>query len=255
MFVEIGNRKNRENDHYYQILSPFMKKLSNYFRFIHWCQSGIVYPKELNGNENEFKKLISSLSRYGESLIFSGGDYSTNSFTAKELDRIASMINNIWYFQDRMHPCRLGFNSEWMISEDIANKELQGINPMYLTDEKDVYLVAKVSGDFYVDCYQKIEYETYRHEAYMEIYQIHTILVSFYVLIVLVLLSLMLFLNIPANLLRWSTILIIMMFASCLIMLGIDVKKQINWKYNIKAQAKNIKQKMKKALKRCHVRK
>ena len=153
-----------------------------------------------------------------------------------------------------MHPCRLRWN-ESNFSEEIMNKSLAEINPIYTTEYKDINLIAKVSGDFYVDCYQRIENEIYKHEAYMKMYRIHTILVSICVLIVLAFLSLMLFLNIPANLLRWSTILIIMMFASCLIMLGIDVRKQINWKYNIKALAKKIKLKMKKALKRCRSRK
>ncbi len=40
VFVEIGNRKNRENDKHDQIMAPFMHKLSAYFRYISWsaCQ-------------------------------------------------------------------------------------------------------------------------------------------------------------------------------------------------------------------------
>lgn len=36
VFVEIGNRKNRENDKYEHIMYPFMHKLSSYFRYISW---------------------------------------------------------------------------------------------------------------------------------------------------------------------------------------------------------------------------
>ena len=36
VFVEIGNRKNREMDSFYQSADPFMKKLSSYLRMISW---------------------------------------------------------------------------------------------------------------------------------------------------------------------------------------------------------------------------
>lgn len=44
VFVEIGNRKNRENDKHDQIMAPFMHKLSAYFRYISWSSSHIIYP-------------------------------------------------------------------------------------------------------------------------------------------------------------------------------------------------------------------
>ena len=198
--------------------------------------------------------MIHTLSRYGTPII-SGNNYAVDRFTAEELDHLAFKINNIWYFHDRMHPCRLIWEDESLFSEKIMNKYLSEINPIYTTEDKDINLVAKVSGDFYVDCYQKIEYETYRHEAYIKLYRIHTITISLYVLIVLALLSLMLFMEIPEIFLRWSTILIILMFASCLVMLGIDVRKQIHWKYSINEHANRIKHKMKKVLKRYSSRK
>ena len=251
VFVEIGNRKNRDNDYHYQILAPFMNKLSAYFRYIMWCQSSIIYPKELNGNEVEFKKLIHVLSRYGTPII-NGNNYAVDRFTAEELDHIAFKINNIWYFHDRMHPCRLKWNNESIISEKVMNKFLSEINPIYTIDDKDIDLIAKVSGDFYVDCYQRIENEIYRHEAYMKMYRYHTVLVSSYVLIVLLLLSLLLFFILPSKILQWWTILIILMFASCFLMLGIDVRKQINWKYKVKEFSQKTKQKMKKVFRRFH---
>lgn len=249
VFVEIGNRKNRDNDVHYQIMTPFINKLSAYFRYILWCQYSIIYPKELNGNETEFKKLIQLLSRYGAPII-SGNNYAVDRFTAEELDHIAFKINNIWYFHDRMHPCRLRWKNDSIISEEIMNKNLSEINPIYTAEDKDIDLLAKVSGDFYVDCYQRIENEIYRHEAYMKMYRRHTIFVSSYVLIVLLLLSILLFIDLPTKILQWWTILIILMFASCFFILGIDVRKQINWRYNIIAFLKRIKQKMKKEFKR-----
>lgn len=45
VFVEIGNRKNREDDRHDQIMYPFMHKLSAYFRFISWCSHNVIYSK------------------------------------------------------------------------------------------------------------------------------------------------------------------------------------------------------------------
>lgn len=93
VFVEIGNRKNRENDRYDQIMSPFMHKLSSYFRFISWCSSYIIYQKPLNGYKEDFKKLVDKMARYGGRVTVSGGDYGVEYFTADELYHIASDIN------------------------------------------------------------------------------------------------------------------------------------------------------------------
>ena len=53
VFVEIGNRKNRENDKHEQVMFPFMHKLSAYFRFMSWCSGYIIYPKSEDGYEKD----------------------------------------------------------------------------------------------------------------------------------------------------------------------------------------------------------
>ena len=110
VFVEIGNRKNRENDRYEQIMRPFMHKLSAYFRFINWCSSRIKYPNKLNECEQEFKKLVKEIGVYGGRAVTSGGDYSIDYFSADELYKICTnKINNIWYYYDKMKPCNLSW--------------------------------------------------------------------------------------------------------------------------------------------------
>jgi hypothetical protein len=97
VFVEIGNRKNRENDNYRQLMSPFLKKLSAYFRYVNWMNNRIIYPKDKNANEQEFHYILNKMAKYGSRLIVSGGDYSVRSFSAKKLSEICYEINNIWY--------------------------------------------------------------------------------------------------------------------------------------------------------------
>lgn len=226
VFVEIGNRKNRENDKHDQIMSPFMHKLSAYFRYISWSSSHIIYPKPLEGYEEDFKNLIKEIGGYGGRAITSGGDYGIDYFTAEKLYRIAFDINNIWYFHDKMHPCRLTWDNRTH-SDEYISKELKEINPIYLKDVISVDLVAKVSGEFYTDVYQPIENETYKHEAYQEHYKRQTTLVAGFVCFVLFLLSIMLFVKLPTILLQIGTLLVIFMLVASLLMLAVNIRTQI----------------------------
>lgn len=228
VFVEIGNRKNRENDKHDQIMVPFMHKLSSFFRYISWCSSHIRYPKPLEGYEKKFKELIDEIGGYGGRAITSGGDYSIDYFSAEKLDSIAFDINNIWYYHDKMHPCRLTWDDR-MHGEEFISKELKEINPIYLKEKIDVNLVVKVSGEFYTDIYQPIENETYRHEAYQEQYKRQTCIVVAFVCFVLLLLGMMLFVKLPELLLQLSTALVILMLMSSLLMLAINIRTQIKW--------------------------
>lgn len=229
VFVEIGNRKNRENDNHYQIATPFMHKLSAYFRFVSWCNNHIIYPESLNYYEKEFKGLVSEIGGYGGRATTSGGDYGVEYFSAAEIYEIAFKINNIWYFHDKMHPCRLIWAERLRGTEDFMSKELKEINPIYLKDSIGVDLVAKVSGEFYTDVYQPIEDETYRHEAYQTQYGRQTVFVIASFLYVLLVLSLMLFLKLPMLMLQISVFCAILLLVSSLMLLAIDVRKQIRW--------------------------
>lgn len=231
VFIEIGNRKNRENDRYDGVMTPFMHKLSAYFRYVNWCKSQIVYPKDLNGNEKEFRALVNEMEIFGSRLIMSGGDYTPDSFTAKQLSDIAFKINNIWYFHDKMHPCRLAWDGSVSYDgTDLIAKELKEINPVYLSEKQGVDLVAKVSGSFYVDVYQPIEYATFRHEAYLELYNTQTIWVASFFSFVLLILCLMLFLELPVLFLQIVSAIIIMMLVISLLTLAIDVRVWISWR-------------------------
>lgn len=228
VFVEIGNRKNRENDKHDQIMAPFMHKLSAFFRYISWSSSHIIYPKPLDGYEEDFKNLIEEIGGYGGRAITSGGDYGIDYFTSEKLYKIAFDINNIWYFHDKMHPCRLTWDNR-IHSDEFITKELKEINPVYLKETIGVDLVAKVSGEFYTDIYQPIENEAYRHEAYQEHYKRQTAMVASFVCFVLFLLSIMLFVKLPTILLQIGTLLVILMLVVSLLMLAINIRTQIKW--------------------------
>lgn len=246
VFVEIGNRRNRENDKNDQIMTPFMHKLSAYFRYINWSSRYIIYPKTLDGYEKEFKALIDSVKRMA---VISGGDYRVDAFTAEELYGIAFDINNIWYYRDKMNPCRLQWDERVHGTENLITKELKEINPIYLKDNFGIDLVANVSGDFYTDVYQPIEGQSYRHEAYQAQYYRQTKFVVVSALYVLMVLSIMLFFNLHMTFLQVAALVAILLLVASLMLLAVDVKKQIIWRNNIKEyfnKHKNEKTKMKK---------
>lgn len=228
VFVEIGNRKNRENDKYEHIMYPFMHKLSSYFRYISWCQSHIIYSNPPTSNEKKIKLLIGEIARYGGMAITSGGDYGINYFTASKLKEIALDINNIWYWHDNMNPCKMTWDSS-MPDGEFISKELKEINPVYLQHEQNIDLIAKVSGDFYIYVYQPIEVNTYNHETYQKHYKLQTIIVSCFVCFVLLVLGSMLFGLENEMTLRISTMIAILMLVFSLLMLGVEENVQIRF--------------------------
>lgn len=228
VLVEIGNRKNRLRDKYDQIMWPFMRKLSSYFRFMSWCRGRIRFPNELNENETAFKDLVEKVSKDGGKLINCGGEYCVDDFSAKDLDILCSnVINNIWLYYDKMHPCNLKWD-EFIGTEKIIAKELKEIFPNYISSSFDVYLVSKVSGDFYTDIYRPIINETYKYESHLQHYKRQTYVVAGAVVIVLMLMISMLFAPLPICVMRTAGVLIILLLIFCLLSLGVETDIQID---------------------------
>lgn len=228
VFVEIGNRIERENDHYAMVMKPFMHKLSAYCRCISWCEGHVVYPNNRNEKEEEFKKLLCKLRLYGSRLILSGGDFPIEYFDYDELAQLARDINNVWYWYDKMKPCRLTWK-DYSDGDPFITKEINEVNPTYNSKLVNIDLLSSLSSDFYAYVYQPIEYDIMKHEVYLKHFHRQNVFIAFAVLLVLLILSLMLFNIIPVILLQLSTILVIFMLLMGLLMLGVDVKKQIIW--------------------------
>lgn len=241
VFVEIGNRKNRENDRYRQLMEPFMRKLCAYFRYIEWTSKCIIYPRPMNENEEEFKRLVDKMGRYGGELIIGGGDYSLNHFPAKELESICYGINNIWYYHDRMRPSQLKWDDDFSLDQEMVNKELVRLDKSYLKDKSDLHQLVKVSGDFFTDEYQPIEYEPENHEWLSKLYRKQSMFVSASLLIVLITLCLMICVAIPAWLLKSITIAIICLFGISLMFLFVEERKQVQWLYNMDQRMEKFK--------------
>jgi len=90
VFVEIGNRKNRENDKYETEFRSYMHKFSAYLRLMSWCKSRLEYPKKLDEHEEPFKALVDEMSSYWQtngicSFFGSVGTWSFDFITLLEI--------------------------------------------------------------------------------------------------------------------------------------------------------------------------
>ena len=226
VLVEIGNRRNRENDKYERIMEPFMRELSSYLRFISWCHGSIRYPNDLNGYESKFKSLVSILEGYGSRSIMSGDDYGVDYFSANELDKLESDINNIWYYHDKMHPCRIYYVEDSCNSECLEH-ELKLLKTNCRADSLSVDKIVKISEDHYCFVYKPIAAAPIIHEAYIRLFRIQSVVVTICAGFVLVSLCCMLFWIPSIAAIRTIGITSIVMMGVCLTFLGLDTQKQI----------------------------
>ena len=232
VFVEIGNRKNREIDRFFQQVNPFMKKLSAYFRLIRLFNCAIIYPKQMEEAEDNFKLAIDRLCKYANNMPDEG--YRVGSISASKINRISKDINDIWYWLSKIDSSRLQIDNRIIsVNSERIQKDIREINPIYMTETLNTDLISEISGDFYGYIYQPIESDLFRHEAYMKQYAYQTLFVSICGLFVLVVLCAMLFITIPMLMLQILTVSAIIGLGLCLLILAVDMKLQIAYRHKL----------------------
>lgn len=239
IFVEVGNRKNRENDKYRQLMIPFFRKLSAYFKYITWVCNDIVIHDLKSEEENQFKTfLCDTIGRYGRDLIMMGGDYDIDSFTAKQLERIGNNINDIWYMYDKWDLSNLRLDDNVVRNKTLIDKELVKINHYYTEIVDDVAKIAKISGEFYAESYLLIQDEPYYHQKMIKLYHKHSICIFASLLFVLMMFCCMICLLLPIWLLKLLVVVIVCMFVMCLMFLIVDEQKQLSYIYKVRESQK-----------------
>lgn len=246
VFIEIGNRKNRETDRYRLIMEPFMRKLCAYFRYVDWVAKRIIYPKQLNENEEEFKYLVDTMKRHGSELMIGGSDYALNHFTAKQLHFIGYGINNIWYYYDRMRPCNLRWDEDFSSNRKFIDKELAKLDKSYLKGPIDLHQLIDISSDFHTDVYLPIEYEPENHELLSNLYRGQSIFVGASLFLVLITLCMMISVPLPIWFMKAMTIFIACLFGVCLLFLFVEERNQLQWFYNVTQWFRKVFRKRKK---------
>lgn len=240
IFVEISNRKNRENDKYRQLMTPFMRKLSAYFKYINWVQLHITNPKPDTDIEKKYKKFLRyDIGNYGSQLIVDGGRYDVESFNAQMLEDIGEKINNVWYMYDSYTLNRLRVDEDVENNREFINKELAVLNRSYLSIPESVSKIAKISGEFYTDEYQPIQYEPPYHDALLRLYKIQSAIVCVSLFFVLVTLCVLVCAEMSICLMRVATIVIVCLFGMCMMLLFVNENKQLKLVNQVKGCLKN----------------
>lgn len=235
ILIEIGNRKNREYDKYFNFMQPFMKRLSAYCRLVSKCANSILYSKQPSENEIEFRNLVNMISKEGEKLIICGGNYSIDYFSPQELEQFALDINNVWYWHDRIKsPLKID-QRHIKFKQDTIEKELAIINPVYLSHIYDDTLIAEISGDFYTDIYQPLEDEMAYYHQKQHLYNTQTKIIFSAIIIIVLFLLLLLFSKICYLPFIAITFAIFMLFLG-LLFICTDENKQIKFIQKIKRQ-------------------
>lgn len=228
VFIEIGNRKNREDDRYRQIMNPFMQKFSAYSRYILWVSPHIKNAEPDKKEEKHFKDFLRyEIGKYGSQLIGQGGNYDVDSFNASQIENIGENINNVWYMYDRLPLHRLELEESTSVNHEFIDKELAAINPQYLSIPDSVSKIAKVSGEFYTDIYQPIQYEPSYHERLMKLYFIQSLYVCVSIMLILFVLCLLVCVSLPLCVLKCIIISIVFLFGLSLTFLFVSTNQQL----------------------------
>ena len=104
LFIENRHIGANVDNRYPFIIKPFVRKLSNYLKFI---SSIKTYYSIDQGDKEEyvykFKSLLDYTGHLAYPYIMSGQDYPWSKFKVKELDRLHEDISRIWYYWDEKH--------------------------------------------------------------------------------------------------------------------------------------------------------
>ena len=172
-FIESQKVAESVINRFHFIMNPFFRSFSNYVKFIAFFNSCFTFnaTKE-SGYMRILKNDVDKLARLGGKSITSGTDYPVGYFTAKELDSICETINNVWYVIDKNRNDvnnNLGFDTRYaQMHGEEAKKYLQAIFPEYKEELLTKDMLAKVSGDFFVEMYQPIKNISSQYEFWQK---------------------------------------------------------------------------------------
>ncbi|OJV45022.1 MAG: hypothetical protein BGO29_11125 [Bacteroidales bacterium 36-12] len=173
IFIESQKVAGSVTDRFHFVMNPFFHSFSSYVKFISSFRACFTF--KITKDSDYIKRLkddVEKVAGLGGKAIISGQDYPADYFTAKELDSICKTINNIWYLIDGKHNYidkYLDFDSRHAQMLSGQTKDyLESISPKYKDMPLTKDMLAKVSGDFYVDIYQPIQDVLFQYEFWQK---------------------------------------------------------------------------------------
>ncbi|GAB1358986.1 hypothetical protein MASR1M31_07650 [Porphyromonadaceae bacterium] len=162
VFIESQKVSGSVTDRFHFVMNPFFRSFSSYVKFISCFKTCFTFKTEKDSEYiKRLKEDVEKIARLGGRSITSGQDFSADHFTAKELDSICRIINNIWYLIDGKQNYidkHLEFDSHHaQMFSGVTKYYLDAIAPKYKEVQLTKNLLAEVSGDFFVEIYQPIQ--------------------------------------------------------------------------------------------------
>lgn len=200
IFIENQQVAGSLADRFHINMNPFFLSFGNYVKFISFFKPCFTFKVS---NDSDYvmrlKEDVERIARLGGQLIVWGQDYPADYFTAKELDSICNTINDIWYCVDKEYVYiyqHLDFDSRHAeMFDEYIRDYLEAISPKYKGMKLTKDLLAKVSGDFFLEKYQPIkhilpQYELWqRKEKEFKMLALATIVFTLLAMIIVLLLS------------------------------------------------------------------
>lgn len=174
LFIENRHIGDNVVNRYHFIMTPFMHRLSNFFKFISSAKTYYVINR---GDKEEyvhvFKSLLKEMGEFAYPCIMSGQDYPCSRFSAQELERLCDDINRIWYYWDDKHNYMQGhYIYETDKAERFAtlgHEYLKEVFPKEFDGKKfSMVLISDVSGKFYTDVWQPIQHVPFQYEYWQK---------------------------------------------------------------------------------------
>ncbi|MDH6310176.1 putative integral membrane protein [Dysgonomonas sp. PFB1-18] len=200
IFIESQKVAGSITDRFHFVMNPFFRRFSCYVKFISSFKTCFTF--KVTKDSDYIKRLkdnVEEIGRLGGQSIVSGQDFPSDYFTAKELDSICKTINNIWYLIDGKQNYidkHLEFDSRHaeMFSQHTKDY-LEGISTKYKGMPLTKDMLAKVSGDFFVDIYQPIQDVLFEYEFWQKKEKEFKILILATIVFTLLTMMLVLLLN------------------------------------------------------------
>lgn len=200
IFIESQKVAGSVTDRFHFVMNPFFRSFSSYVKFISSFRTCFTF--EITKDSDYIKRLkenVEKIAGLGGQSIMSGQDFPADHFTAKELDSICKTINNIWYLIDGNQSYidkHLEFDSHHaeMFSQHTKDY-LEGISSKYKGIPLTKDMLAKVSGDFFVDIYQPIQDVLFQYEFWQKKEKEFKILILATIVFTLLTMMLILLLN------------------------------------------------------------
>lgn len=197
-FIENQHIEKEVADNFKSIMNPYYNKLGDYLRFVYFISGRLRFKVEKDSYVEDYKKIVDYLSGIGGKLYVSSKNVGFK--TATELEDLNEKINHIWYLDDKgwfvQQQISIDSLRTYIYSDQDIYDALMQLSTKYKDVKIDTALLPKVSGDFYVQFWQPVQFVTHRYEFWQQqTSKLHFLLNGSIFLVMAVLLCTLFFVN------------------------------------------------------------